>query len=136
MLEERTGIISTTATPLPRVRSSVDEGVVTITFWLPHERGASWMSIVDYEAFYKEITRRYGRPEPGALVAVLSPLLIPIHSLDKTIIKLGGQGHYRASFTLRVTPEYEEGMQRGRTGKVVPKAYAHDGCAWREIAKG
>lgn len=93
---------------------------------------------MDYETFYRRITRRYGMPEPDALVAVLSPLLIPIHTLDKTITKVLKQTHYRASFTVRVTPECEEVMQRGRTGKFVPRAYAEGtpGGTWREIAKG
>jgi len=81
------------------------------------------------------LTRRYNA-SPQALVAVLCPLLIPIRSIDKAIIKLGGQSHYRASFTIAINDENWSVVQRGRTGKFVPAGYGGGEPGWREIAKG
>ena len=81
------------------------------------------------------LLRRYRGATPKALEAVLCPLMIPILSLDKKIIKLAGQSHYRASFTVKLNNTNEEVMEIGRTGKFVPAAYLTGG-AWREIAKG
>lgn len=69
-------------------------------------------------------------------MAVLCPLLIPIAELDRTIVKLPGQGHYRASFKVRITDENRVVLQRGRTGKFVPHAYVNGTGVWREICKG
>lgn len=93
---------------------------------------------IDYEDVYRRITKRYGTPDPQALIAVLTPLLIPLHTLDKNIIRIPGQSHHRASFTIRITPASEEVIQRGRTGKFVPKAYAEGAPekGWLEVAKG
>lgn len=68
-------------------------------------------------------------------MAVLCPLLVPLKSLDKAIIRLPGQQHYRASFTVAITPENRSVIVRGRTGKFVPETY-NAGGLWREIAKG
>jgi hypothetical protein len=46
----------------------------------------------------KMLTRRY-KAEAEALIAVLCPLLVPIHTLDKNIFIAEGQTHSRASFT-------------------------------------
>jgi len=83
----------------------------------------------------KVLTRRYGA-NPEALVAVLCPILIPIQTLDKTIIKLTGQSHYRASFRVAINEETWSVLQRGRTGKFVPAGYGGGEPGWREIAKG
>lgn len=83
-----------------------------------------------------ELMRRYQGATPDALVAILCPLLIPIQTLDKTVIRLAGQNHYRASFSVAVTPETEIVLQVGMTGKFVPAAYATGEGVWREIAKG
>lgn len=79
------------------------------------------------------LTRRY-QADPESLVAVLSPLMVPVRSLDKTVIKIDGQSHWRASFTVAITPESAGVIIRGRTGKFVPAAYGAG--EWREIAKG
>ncbi len=50
------------------------------------------------------LTRRY-KAEPEALIAVLCPLLVPIHTLDRQIFIVPGQGHARASFTVKVNSE-------------------------------
>ncbi len=79
--------------------------------------------------------RRYGGATPTGFVDVLCPLLIPLHSFDPTIIKLPGQSHWRASFTVELTEETQGVLVRGRTGKFVPGEFANGGL-WREIAKG
>ena len=48
---------------------------------------------------------------------------------------MAGQGHYRASFTIKIDEDCEDLIVPGRTGKFVPKAHK-DGGVWREIAKG
>lgn len=93
------------------------------------------MTSADPAAFFSRISQRYKGVDLAALEAVLRPVLTPIDTLDKTIKKLQGQQHYRATFAVRITPENEELMQRGRTGKFVPKSYV-EGGPWREIAKG
>ena len=83
------------------------------------------------------LTRRYSGSSIESLVAVLCPLLIPIRSLDKTVFKVEGQGHYRASFTVDITDQNRVVMQRGQTGKFVPGRFGTDaGVVWKEIAKG
>lgn len=89
----------------------------------------------DPKAFFQELTKRYTGADPDAFLAVLCPILVPIHTLDKTIVKLPGQSHYRASFSIRLTGENRVAVQRGRTGKFVPASYVNGGI-WREIAKG
>lgn len=81
------------------------------------------------------LLKRYCGATAEGLEAVLCPLLVPIDTLDKKIIKLKGQTHYRASFTLKITPENQSVLQIGRTGKFVPGKYL-GGAAWLEIAKG
>lgn len=81
------------------------------------------------------LTRRY-EAEPEALIAVLCPLLVPIHTLDKRIFIVDGQTHARASFTVRVNQETSGVLVRGRTGKFVPASYGGGEPGWREIAKG
>lgn len=84
-----------------------------------------------------DLTRRYGGSTLDSFVAVLCPTLIPIKALDKTIKKLPGQSHFRASFTVGITEENRGILQRGRTGKFVPGDFALGGdTPWREIAKG
>lgn len=83
----------------------------------------------------KLLTRRY-KAEPEALIAVLCPLLVPIHTLDKRIFIAEGQSHARASFTVRVNGETSGVLVRGRTGKFVPASYGGGEPGWREIAKG
>ena len=90
---------------------------------------------IDYKALFERLTKRYGHVTPDALESILCPVLIPIHTLDKNIIKVAGQSHYRASFTIKIDADCEELIVPGRTGKFVPKSYK-DGGVWREIAKG
>ena len=90
---------------------------------------------LDHKRLLQTLLKRYGGAEPEALKDVLCPALIPIHTLDKQIIKLPKQSHYRASFTILITDTNRQLMQLGRTGKFVPKEYV-DGGVWREIAKG
>ena len=51
--------------------------------------------------FINLLKKRYGDITNDALISVLSPQLIELHTLDKTCIKLDGQKHWRASFTLK-----------------------------------
>lgn len=88
-----------------------------------------------YRALFDQITRRYSGVRPTALLAVLCPVLLPIHTLDKTIIRNKGESHYRGSFTLKVNQGNWQLMVPGRTGKFVPQSY-FDGSSWREKAKG
>lgn len=81
------------------------------------------------------LTRRYGAT-PEALAAVLCPILMPIKTLDKEIIKLPGQNHWRATFTAEITEANKGVVARGRTGKFVPSLYGTGQPGWREIAKG
>jgi hypothetical protein len=83
----------------------------------------------------KLLARRY-KAEPEALIAVLCPLLVPIHTLDKRIFVVPGESHSRASFTVKVNPETSGVLVRGRTGKFVPAIYGSGEPGWREIAKG
>jgi hypothetical protein len=65
------------------------------------------------------------------------PLLVPIDTLDRRIFIVPGQGHARASFTVKVNGETSGVLVRGRTGKFVPASYGSGAPAgWREIAKG
>ena len=63
-------------------------------------------------------------------------MLIPIDTLDKKIIKVSGQTHYRASFTIKINDENRSVIQVGRTGKFVPSDYGCGAPGWKEIAKG
>ena len=84
---------------------------------------------------FDELLRRYTGSTAESFFAVLCPLLIPIHTLDKRVHKLPGQTHYRASFSVKISEENRVVLQRGRTGKFVPPSYFGGGL-WREIAKG
>lgn len=81
------------------------------------------------------LTRRY-MATPNALIAVLCPLLVPIHTLEKRIFIAPGEAHARASFTVKVNDENSSVLVRGRTGKFVPASYGNGQPGWREIAKG
>jgi hypothetical protein len=87
------------------------------------------------EEAMRMLTRRYSA-EPKALIAVLCPLLLPIHTLDKMVFIAPGSKHRRASFTVRLNEETKGVLVRGRTGKFVPEIYGGGGAGWREIAKG
>jgi hypothetical protein len=93
------------------------------------------MNDLSAEAAMCLLTRRY-TADPEALIAVLCPLLVPIHTLDKTIRILPGQTHARATFTVQLTEENYGVLVRGRTGKFVPAGYGSGEPGWREIAKG
>lgn len=82
-----------------------------------------------------ELTRRYQGASLDALASVLCPLLIPIASLDKTVVRRPGEGHWRATFTVKIAETNQIVMARGRTGKFVPNDAGAAGL-WREIAKG
>jgi len=90
---------------------------------------------IDYKKLFEELTSRYRGADPQALVQVLRPILVPIHSLNKEIFKVPGQSHYRASFSVAVDETNHELIVRGRTGKFVPREYTEGGI-WKEIAKG
>lgn len=79
--------------------------------------------------------KRYGTADVDSLKAVLIPALLPIASLNKDIIRIDGQNHYRASFEVEITEAFEGVIQVGRTGKFVPHSYVNGGT-WSEIAKG
>lgn len=93
------------------------------------------MPNVNAEKVLSMLTRRYGRIDQKALIAILCPALIPIDTLDRRIYKERGRAHYRAGFSLRITEQNEHLMQKGRTGKFVPKSYV-EGSVWNELAKG
>lgn len=93
-------------------------------------------STVVLEQSFLRIMRRYGSGvSPEAFIAVLCPMLVPTNTLDKNVLKVPGQSHWRASFSVRVTAENRGVLVRGRTGKFVPHAFGGD-AEWREIAKG
>lgn len=87
------------------------------------------------EEAMKLLTHRY-KTNPEALIAVLYPLLVPIHTLDKRIFIADQQAHARASFTVKLDDETRGVLTRGRTGKFVPASYGSGDPGWREIAKG
>lgn len=95
------------------------------------------MPLTDFspEEAMRLLTRRY-QADSEALISVLCPMLLPIHTLDKTVHTVPGQTHARASFTLRITEENYGVLVRGRTGKFVPAGYGSGEPGWREIAKG
>jgi hypothetical protein len=89
----------------------------------------------DYEALYKAIVRRYGAVEPEALLSIMCPALIPIKVLDTTIFREQKNSPWRATFEIEINDQNYHLLQRGRTGKFVPKTFL-DGEPWREVAKG
>lgn len=97
--------------------------------------GACNIAEVNDSRIYAAVSQRYGGVTPEGLLAVLNPLLIPISSLDKTIVKLPEQTHWRASFEVHLQAEWDEVAVPGTTGKFIPKE-VKDGGGWREIAKG
>ena len=90
---------------------------------------------IDYRSLFERLTKRYGGATPEAIESILCPLLIPIQTLDKTITRIEGQKHHRASFTIALDSNCEDLIAPGCTGKFVPRAYK-DGGVWRELAKG
>ena len=94
------------------------------------------MVIIDYERVFKTLISRYKGATPESIIKVLCPMLIPISTLDRTIMKLDGQNHYRASFTVPYNESTSEILIRGRTGKFVSKEYVEGNGVWSEIAKG
>lgn len=82
------------------------------------------------------ILQRYKGADLQGLETVLCPLLVPMHSVDREILKLDGQSHYRGTFEAEITDASREVFVRGRTGKFVPRAYVEGTEPWREIAKG
>ena len=89
------------------------------------------------QEYIDTLLRRYRGSSIKSLVAVLCPLLVPIHTLDRTVSKAKGQSHYRASFTVQITSENRVVLQRGRTGKFIPGGFVDDArVVWKEIAKG
>lgn len=91
---------------------------------------------VTADAVLGTLLRRYGGATREALVAILCPLLIPIRSLDKSIIRLAGQSHHRASFTVAIAHGNRSVLQIGRTGKFIPSRFVCGEGAWQELAKG
>ncbi len=90
----------------------------------------------DLQSFYNRIKKRYGEIDLKALEAVLSPLVIPIDSIDATIHKETGQSHWKAKFKIQIEENWRHLMQRGMTGKFVPRSYVEGNGVWREICKG
>lgn len=90
---------------------------------------------IDYEALFTRLTKRYGGATPEALESILCPVLIPIRTLDTNVIRIPGQKHYRASFTIALDASCEDLIAPGCTGKFVARGYK-DGGVWGEIAKG
>lgn len=81
------------------------------------------------------LARRY-KADPEAIISVLCPLLIPIHSIGSEILIIKGQNHAHAAFSVRINDENRGVLVRGRTGKFVPASYDSGTAEWREIAKG
>lgn len=90
---------------------------------------------IDYRALFERLTKRYGAASAEALERILCPVLIPIRSLDKEAVRIKGQKHYRAAFTIAIDKDCEDLVVPGRTGKFVPKSY-QEGGVWKELAKG
>lgn len=90
----------------------------------------------DYAALFRTLTRRYGDLKPEALIKVLCPLHVKMNSVDRTVFRLDDQNHWRASFDILLTPDNEEIIVVGRTGKFVPAAHVEAGAPWKEIVKG
>jgi len=89
----------------------------------------------DYEDLFKRISKRYSDADPQALEAVLTPILIPVKSLDRRVFKNTGENHWRGSFEMNLDPAWSHLMQRGATGKFIPSGFVQ-GEPWREICKG
>jgi hypothetical protein len=92
--------------------------------------------MVKIEEFYEIVKKRYGNVDPEALVAVLSPIVIPIKDINKTIYKEPRQTHWRATFRMDIDDSCKQLMQRGTTGKFVPREYVEENGLWRELCKG
>lgn len=90
----------------------------------------------DYEALFRTLVRRYGAIAPEALIRVLCPLNVPIASLDKRIVRLPGQDHWRASFTVEINDETRPALSVSTTGKFIPNAHVTGAAPWQELAKG
>lgn len=88
-------------------------------------------NIVDFST----LLRRYHGASSEDLVAVLCPLLLPLTSIDKSIVRLPGQSHFKATFTIKIDDLNREVLVVGRTGKFVSGSYSAGGV-WGEIAKG
>ena len=93
------------------------------------------MTSLDRE-FFKKLTRRYGDVSPDDLLKVIVPLHVPMLSLDKTIHKIPGQNHWRASFTAPINEHTRPALTPGVTGKFVSAAHVSGHAPWREICKG
>lgn len=93
------------------------------------------MSNADLEENMAALTRRY-RADPEALRAVLCPILVPIHTLDKHIFVAPGERHLRATFQVAISDANRSVLVRGRTGKFVPGSYGSGEPGWKELAKG
>jgi len=90
---------------------------------------------ITHTELFNRLIKRYAGATPESLMAVMCPLLIPVHSLDRTVRKIPGQSHWRATFTVQIDATNETIIQIGRTGKFVPRSFL-DGGAWNEIVKG
>ncbi len=91
---------------------------------------------MNYEQMFIALCKRYRGMTPDSLQKILCPMLVPIHKIDKTVFKVQGQSHWRASFEIKIDDSYSELMTVGRTGKFVPASYAKGNGIWQEIAKG
>ena len=87
------------------------------------------------QELFQTIARRYGHIDVSALESVLCPALIPISSIDPEIRKEPGQSHWRASFEVERSAQFDSLLVPGRTGKFVPGDILGGGT-WREICKG
>lgn len=90
---------------------------------------------IDYKALFERLTKRYGGATAESLESVLCPVLIPIRTLDKSVIRIALQKHFRASFAITLDKSCEDLIAPGCTGKFVPRTYK-EGGVWRELAKG
>lgn len=91
---------------------------------------------MNYEQLFNNLCKRYHGMTAESLQHILCPMLVPISKIDKTVFKVPGQQHWRASFEIEIDDTYSELMTVGRTGKFVPNSYVNGSGIWNEIAKG
>lgn len=91
---------------------------------------------MNYKQMFENLCKRYHGMTADSLQHILCPMLVPISKIDRTVFKVEGQKHWRASFQIKISDKYSELMTVGRTGKFVSNAYAKGRGVWNEIAKG
>ena len=57
---------------------------------------------MNYEQMFNDLCKRYHGMTADSLQHILCPMLVPISKIDKTVVKLPGQQHWRASFEIQI----------------------------------